>query len=322
MDISPSALAALYVRYNQIYQEAFLKQKVVWNKIASLVNSESESETHVWMDRIPQLRKWYGERVVRNAALRNFTAQNLPFELTIGLDKFKIADNKIKAFEPVVRAMAEQAKKWPDTLMFNPVSTDVTVIAGALANGVNTVTYDAVDFFSTSHPQNPDDPGSTLQSNYSASGFALTHANFKTARQTMRGYKGADGLPLQVNPNLLVVPPALEAQAIQILEEEWVSPTAAVGAVAASAPSKNALVGTADYIVVDDLAGQDTTWYLMDVRSSIKPFVFQMREPPIFAMLTKPTDAPVWERHEFQYGVEARGVGTYGPWFLCYSGTA
>jgi phage major head subunit gpT-like protein len=322
VDINPSTVNALYVRYNAVYQEQFLRTKVVWNKIASLVTSESASEQHVWMDRVPQLRKWYGERVVRNAALRSFTATNVPFELTIGLDKFDIQDNKIKAFEPVVRAIAEQSKKWPDSMLFAQVSTDTSAISGALPNGVNTVTYDNVDFFSTAHPTNPDDPNSATQSNYSASGMALTHANFQAVRQTMRGYKGADGLPLMVNPNMLIVPPALEAQAIQILEEEWISPSSAVGAVAAGAPSKNHLVGTADYIVVDDLAGQDTTWYLCDVRGSIKPFVVQLREPPIFAMLTKPTDQPVWERHEFQYGVEARGVGTYGPYFLAYSATA
>jgi phage major head subunit gpT-like protein len=322
MDISPATLSALYVRYNQLYQESFLKQAVLWNKIATLVTSESLSEQHVWMDRIPQLRIWYDERKIRNAALRTFTATNLPFELTVGVDKFDIQDNKIKAYEPLVRTIGEQAKKWPDVNFFNPVSTDKTVISGALPNGINVVTYDGVAFFSTAHPQNPDDPNSPTQTNYSASGFALTHANFQAVKQTMRGYKGADGLPLKVNPNLLIVPPALEAQAIQILEEEWVSPTASVGAVAAGAPSRNHLVGTADYIVVDDLAGQDSTWYLADVRGSVKPFIWQLREPPVFAMLTKPTDMPVWERHEFQYGVEARGVGTYGPWFFCYRASA
>jgi len=322
VDISSSAIGAIYTRYNAIYQEAFLKQAVLWNKVASLVTSESQSETHVWMDRVPQLRIWFDERKVRNAALRNYQLTNMPFELTVAVDKFDVQDNKIKAYEPLVRAIGEQAKKWPDVTLFNPVSTDKTVISGALPNGKNVITYDGQAFFSASHPQNPDDPSSTTQTNYSSSGFPLTHANFQAVKQTMRGYKGADGLPLKVNPNLLIVPPALEAQAIQILEEEWVSPSASVGAVAAGAPSRNHLVGTADYIVVDDLAGQDSTWYLTDVRSSIKPFIWQLREPPIFAMLTKPTDMPVWERHEFQYGVEARGAAGYGPWFLAYSASA
>lgn len=322
MDLTPSAINAIYTEYNKIYQEAWNRTNVVWNKVASLITSDNESETHVWMDRVPQLRKWYGERQVKNVSLRDFVATNVPFELTLGLDKFKVADNKIKSFDNTVRMMGIQAKKWPDAMLFNSVSTDPTAISGALPNGINVVTFDGVDFFSTAHPQNIDDPNSATYSNYSASGKALTHANFQSVRQIMRAYKGADGFPMGVNPNMLLVPPALEAQAIQILEEEWVSPTSVVGTVASGAPSKNHLVGTADYLVIDDLAGQDTTWYLCDVRGPIKPFVIQLREPPIFAMLTKPTDAPVWQRHEVQYGIEARGVGTYGPWFLAYSATA
>ena len=114
MDISPATLSALYVRYNQLYQESFLKQAVLWNKIATLVTSESLSEQHVWMDRIPQLRIWYDERKIRNAALRTFTATNLPFELTVGVDKFDIQDNKIK----VLNVAGPRARQEPEVYGF------------------------------------------------------------------------------------------------------------------------------------------------------------------------------------------------------------
>lgn len=311
MELTPGNLSALYTKYSQIFQSVFLKQEIVWPKFAQLVTSTSESETHVWMDRVPQLRKWIGDRVVRNASLRDYVLSNVPYELTEGLDKFKIRDNKIQAFEPLVRMMAAQAKKWPDTLIFDGT-------AGILATGHTSaaVTYDSQPFFSTSHPQNPDNPSSPSNQNYWASGMPLTHANYAAVRAVMRSYRGADNLPLKVNPNLLVVPPALESAALQILKEDWMSPTAVVGAVAAGAPSKNALVGTADVLVVDDLAGSDDTWYLFDVKQEIKPLIFQLRDPAEFVMRVKPDDPSVFTRHEFLYGVNVRGNAGYGPYFL------
>ena len=71
MDITPSNLSALYTKYSQLFQAAFLQQEILWNKVAQLVPSTSESETHVWMDRIPQLRKWVGDRIIRNALIES-----------------------------------------------------------------------------------------------------------------------------------------------------------------------------------------------------------------------------------------------------------
>jgi phage major head subunit gpT-like protein len=310
MEITPAALSALYTKYSQIFQNAFLQQDILWNKVAQLVPSTSESETHVWVDRIPALRKWVGDRVVRNASLRDYVLTNAPYELTEGLDRFKIEDNKIQAFEPVVKMLAAQAKKWPDTLIF-----DSTL--GILATGQNSsaVTYDGQPFFSTAHPQNPDNAASTSQSNYFTA-TPLSHANFSLVRAAMRAFRGADGLPLKTNPNLLIVPPALEQTGKQILEEEWVSPTAGFGTVAGGAPSKNSLVGTADLLVVDDLAGADDTWYLGDYKKAIKPLLFQLRQPAEFVMRIKPDDPSVFSRHEFQYGVSVRGAAGYGAYFL------
>src|SRR4029077_20747340 len=82
VELTPGNLQALYTKYSQTYQEAFLKYLVHWSKLAMLVNSDTESETHVWMDRVMQVRKWVGDRVIRNPSLRDYVPKNDPFELT------------------------------------------------------------------------------------------------------------------------------------------------------------------------------------------------------------------------------------------------
>lgn len=319
MDVTPANLSALRTLYSQIFQEEFLKQEINWNKLCTMVSSKSGSETYVWMDRIPQLRKWVGDRLIRNAELLDYELTNLPFELTEELDKHRIEDNKINAFEPTVRMMAEQAKKWPDTLLFAPSGA---ASPGAMANGQNVITYDGVGFFATNHPVSVSNAALGTQRNYYASGFALTGANYNSARSGMRALKGADNLPLGVSPNLLVVPPALEATAIQILKDQWIAPAAAIGMNAASVVQGNPFVGTADILVVPDLGGDDTTWYLLDTRGAVKPFLFQLRQAANFVMKTRPDDPTVFSRHAFQYGVDVRGNVGYGPWFKAFKATA
>jgi len=49
----------------------------------------------------------------------------------------------------------------------------------------------------------------------------LDAANYKAARQAMMGFKGDGGRPLNINPKVLVVPPALEEAAMTLLNTEY-----------------------------------------------------------------------------------------------------
>ena len=71
----------------------------------------------------------------------------------------------------------------------------------------------------------------------------LTAANYAIARAALMGMKGDYGRPLGVRPTLLVVPPALESAALQILNNEY-----GVGGVS------NEWKGTAKVVVVPWLA--------------------------------------------------------------------
>jgi phage major head subunit gpT-like protein len=320
MDIS-GALGPLYIKYNQLMQQTILNIGINWPKFAQMLESSTTTEQHVFADRIPIARQWLAARVVNNLSLRTWTATNLVFEDTLALDAFNVADNKINAFAPAVQMLSMQAAKWADNLFFNKTY-------GAIAGGTSFVTYDGVDFWSASHPVNVD-AGATgplgTQSNYSTS-FALTSANFFTARQTMRAYNGADGLPLNVNPDTLMIGTALEASAIQILQTQWTAPSVALGQNAAGVVQQNALYGTADLLTVPDMQALNgviatgNPWLLMDTQGPLKPFIYQLREAPQFYFLLSPQSAPMIDRHELQMGFHTRGVGTYGPYFQAYLG--
>jgi phage major head subunit gpT-like protein len=319
MELTPSAASSLYTKFSQIFQVAVEQTEIFWPKFAQLFNSTTESENHVWLDRVPQLRLWVGDRMIQNASLRSYTLSNSAYELTEELDEFAVKDNKIDAFQPLVQLMGQQTKKWPDGLFFNNST-------GAIVNGATTLTYDGQDFWSTSHPTNPDNPLSATQSNF-ASSTPLNIANYFTARAAMSNFLGADGLPLYVTPTLLMVPPSLEATARQILNTTYIAPAVALGMNSSGVMQENPLRGTADLLVVPDMAAitsvgghAGTPWILMDNTKPIKPFLFQLREAPEFVFNIRPDSPSVFSRHALQYGVMTRGAGGYGPYFYAYLG--
>ncbi len=319
MDYTPATLAALYVKYSQLFQQSVLRIGLNWPKFAQLFESSTTTESHVWADRISQMRQWFGDRVVDNVVLRTYSLTNQPFEKTIELDAFNVSDNKINAFAPAVQMLSMQAAKWADNLFFSS-------IYGAIAGGTSFVTYDGQPFYSGAHPANPDNPALyPAMANYET-GFPLNSANYFTARSDMRAYIGADGLPLNVNPSLLMTGTALEAAAIQILQTQWTAPSVGVGQNASGVVQQNALYGTADLLIVPDMQALNgviasgNPWNLIDPTMPLKPYLYQLREAPVFYFLMSPQSSPMIARHALQMGVYTRGIGGYGPWFGAFLG--
>lgn len=308
---------ALYTKFSQIFQSAFLGTEVLWPQFASVFNSTTEIEQHVWLDKIPKLRQWQGDRIIRSAVTRSQTLKNVPFELTEELDEYKVRDNKIDAFQPLVAMMATQAKKWPDQLFFDPVF-------GAIVKGATVLGYDGVPFWSAAHPINPDNPALYgTQSNLVNAAFNAT--SYFNLRSGFQGFRGADGFPLYTVPNRLMTGTTLEASARQVLNTTYIAPLVSLGIGSPGAMQENPLKGTADYVLAPDMnplstvpiAGfSGTPWMIYDGAKPLKPFLFQMRDAPEFVFNVKPDSPGVLARHAYQYFVRCRGAGGYGIyWF-------
>jgi phage major head subunit gpT-like protein len=287
MQITPAALAATATSFDTRFQAAVGSAVAIWSKIASLIPSTGSSTVHAIMNSIPKARKWLGERVIHNVASAAYELKNETYEDTVAIKREAFEDDSLGVYNPTLDMLGQQAALWPDDL-----------VIAALKAGASTVCHDGQYFFDTDHAK----PGGT-QSNKLA--LALTSDNFATVRTAMRSFVGEDGRNLGVNPNLLVVPPALEMTARTILLAEKLANGA-----------DNMTRGLADILVVNDLAGSDTTWYLMDTSKPIKPLIFQQRKAPHFDSLTDPTSENVFKHREFLYGFDCRGAGGYGPWFL------
>lgn len=300
MDLTPTALNGLFTNFAVMYQDGYKMPTPWWQSLATQVPSITELNVYGWLDRIPKMREWLGERQVQNASPRSRSVTNRTFELTLSIPKEKILDDQYGVYAPLATQMGWQAAKWPDQLL-------------AALLTANPTTYDGKAFFADDHPQNLDVAGGSTYDNNLA--LPLTPTNYAVARATMRAFKGADGQVLGVRPSLLVVPPALEEIGLQILHADFIATNTYAGLTMVGA-TQNTMKGSAELLVIDELSGADTTWYLFDHSNVIKPLIFQLRQAPNFVYRNQPTDDNVFWRREVIFGADARGAVDVGLPFL------
>lgn len=314
MDLTQGNLDFLFYGLQTRFQQAMLATKLYWDQIASPTTSATRQEVYGWLDRMPLMREWLGERQVLNLSTRAYVLANKDYEATIELDRDVILDDQYGVYGYKAAMLGMSAALWPDQL-----------VIAALQNGDATTSlcYDGQPYFSANHPQDPDNSASAVQSNlFTTAGSGatlLTSANFATVRANMMAWKGANGFPINVMPDTIYVPPALDVTARQIVTSAFTAPAAAVGQNAASVQQSNVLQNMCRVVTVPKLAGQDTTWYMADtmtIGAIIKGIIFQQRQSPTFVQKTAPTDDNVFKTRKFLWGVDSRGNAGYTLPFL------
>ena len=120
MIITPQALRGIYVAFNTIFNKAFEGQHPTYEKVATVVPSTSESETYAWLGDIPGMREWIGEREIQNLSGSAYTIKNKDFELTVGVDRNAVEDDKIGLYNPSIQMLGESAALVPDLLVVPP----------------------------------------------------------------------------------------------------------------------------------------------------------------------------------------------------------
>jgi len=323
--VTPTGLVQKWDAYrtawNLLFQKNLTETPTFWQRFATEVPSHTKKNAYIWMDRLPQMQLWNGERKFQNPALRYQELENGLYELSINVKRTEIEDDQLGVYDAIVPDIARAARVWPDVQ-----------VAAAIQAGTTTTVYDGQNFFDT-HYVNPDKitqcvPGTayaTQTNNFTstASGtqpgaLPFSAGSVATAYETMASWYGPDGLPMNIVPDLVIVPPQLKFAAKEVLAEGSeliIKQLALTSGYGAAAPS-NVMRGTMDYIVLPYLANDATTWYMACTDRATKPFVWQLRDSPEQVFFTRPTDHDVFMHDEFKWGVRARGAAGFAQWFL------
>lgn len=283
MVINPQTLRGIYVAFNTLFNKVFEAQKPTYEKIATVVPSTTDAETYAWLGDIPGMREWVGDREIQNLSGSEYTIKNKDFELTVGVPRNAIEDDKVAIYNPSVQMLGESAAMHPDELVY-----------ALLASGFATKCYDGKPFFSDAH-----EVGDKATSNLMHE--ALTPEAYRKARASMMNLKNAKGRSLGLVPDLLVVPPALEGMARDILLADFINGT------------KNTMTGTAE-IHVEPRLTSDKAWFLLSTKRPIKPLIYQQRKKAKFVSITEETSPNVFMSKTFIYGADSRGNVGFGFW--------
>lgn len=282
--------------FKALFTEAFDAAPVAILGVSMEVPSTTSKEEYGWLNHIPGLRKWVGERQVHSLSVSGYTIKNDHYEDTLGVNRNDIEDDNIGIYNPLAKMLGDAAKRHPGQL-----------VAILLKQGETSLCHDGKAFFATDHPNGEQAAFSNLLAS-----TALTAANYSAARAAMMSYLNESGNPLGVIPNTLIVPPQLEEAARGILNADVI-----LGDATAGGSKTNVWKNSASLIVAPELADRPTEWYLAALDRPVKPIILQVRKKPEFVTITKPDDETVFNTNTFLWGVDWRGAVGFGfPQFI------
>lgn len=191
-----------------------------------------------------------------------------------------------------------------------PINKDMenrhyVLVFDALKAGFKENCYDGKPFFAQDHASGKD--GKQTVSNMTTE--KLSTDAYVEARAAMMGLLGDQGKSLNIVPNLLVVSPANEKMGRLILEADQIEGTT------------NVLKGTAELLVVTELADQPDYWFLLATQKALKPIIYQKRKPIKLTSKTNDNDDTVFMKDQFIWGADGRSNAGYGFWQMAYGST-
>ena len=300
MIVNATAISNIFVNLKTTFNRVFDATPSTWQKIAMLVPSGTRTNDYKWLSNFPRMKKWMGDKAIKSLAAFNYTITNDDFEATVEVDRNDIEDDLLGIYAPQAEMAGYSAKQLPDEIIYDLVN-------GVFANNC----YDGQYMCDTDHPVT--DKNGVVQSvsnkgtaKLVATTQAAAIASLGAARTAMKKFTDDEGRPLNISPEILLVPPALEDIANVLMNNDRLDDGKA-----------NPYKGTLQ-VVCDARLTSDTAWFLLDTSKPVKPFIYQERKAPVFVQQTDPQAVDVFMRKKFKFGAEARCAGGYGFWQLLY----
>lgn len=300
MLVNKESIQNVFISLKAVFNNAFAAAPSVWSRIAIKVPSNGAQNDYAWLSSFPAMRRWVGDKQISSFTASKYSIVNNDFEATVEVDRNDIEDDQLGMLAPQAQMAGLSAKQLPDEIIME-------VVNGAMT----TACYDGQYFIDTDHPVRQKDGTTALVSNkgtkaLSCATVAAAQASFGFARAEMRKFKDDEGRPLNVTPDVLLVPVALGDTARALMTNERLDD-------GKTNPYRNSAE-----VVEDARLTSDTSWFLLDTSKPVRPFIYQERKAPVFVQQTDSNADDVFNRKKFKFGAEARAAGGYGFWQMAW----
>jgi len=298
MLVNKATIAAVFVSLKTTFHNAFDTAASQWQQTAMLVPSGSSQNDYTWLSKFPKMRKWIGDKVLKQLEAFKYTIVNDDFEATVEVDRNDIEDDNLGIYAPQAQMAGWSAKQLPDE-----------IVADLKNNAFANTCYDGQYFYDTDHSVAGASVSNKGTAALSGATQALAAASYGAARTAIMSFKDDEGRPLALIPDVLEVPPTLETEGKRLVEMDKLADD-----------TPNPYKGTAKLLVNPRLTST-TAWFLHCTSMPVKPFVYQERKAPNFVEQTDEQNDNVFMRKKFRFGAEARAAGGYAFWQMSYGST-
>ena len=141
MIVNRDNLVALGRGFQGIFQGGLDQAPSQYQEVAMDVTSLGKVEDYGWLNKLPNVREWLGDRVVHNLSQAKYSVRNKSWELTIGVDRDDIEDDNLGIYNPLFDEMGRSTGGHYNQLVFDQLKA-----------GFATPCYDGQYFFDTDHP--------------------------------------------------------------------------------------------------------------------------------------------------------------------------
>lgn len=300
--VNESRLRAIFTGLSTVFNNALLGAVPQYEDTCMVVPSTGRGMDYAWLSRFPKMRIWTDDKHSKTLSLGTYYVANKDFESTIAVDRNDIEDDQLGIYTFQAQSLGQSAAELNGTIANDLKNNAFT------ANGI-----DGVPFYGTHTLTDSENVVRTFVNKgtnaLSAATITAANASLGAARIAIMKMTDSEGFNLGLMPDLLEVPPALEAVARTLAS----SPTL-------QDLGPNPYNGTVTVLVNPGITN-DATWFLHVTNKTMKPFIIQSRKLPEFVSQTSMENDAVFNRREFHYGVEARAAGAYGFWQLSYGYT-
>jgi phage major head subunit gpT-like protein len=119
-----------------------------YQKLATVIQSNTRSNTYGWLGDFPRLREWVGDRVIKDMKETAYAIVNKKYESTLGVDRVDLEDDNLGVYRTRAQAEANAV-----------ISFFEQSVAALMRDGFTGLCFDGQPFFDTDHPVYPEADG-------------------------------------------------------------------------------------------------------------------------------------------------------------------
>ena len=296
--VNSDVLAAILTNYRTLFATDFAAavKAQVWTEVAMEIPSTTLTESYNWFGTPPKMEDvTHGEPTLAGLHAYNYSITNNLYKAAIEVARSMIEDDKLGMVMPRVRQLGPEAARHPGELIYSLLES-------------NGNAYDDTAFFADTRVIGESANIDNLIAMGSSATVAEVQAALSAARAAMRKFQDDRGRPMNLTPNLIMVPPEMEQLMWQALNANQGTITQPV--IPASAQGAWSVAGFR--VLVNPFLTSTVDWYVFHIAGALKPFVFQNRIRPALEGITTPNSESGVIRDKFVYSVRARYNVGYG----------